>query len=33
MRTLVSVKVRGKTAHIDALTVDGSVLDRIDLKP
>jgi hypothetical protein len=29
----VSVKVTGKTAHIDALAIDGSVLDRIDLKP
>jgi hypothetical protein len=29
----VSVKVTGKTAHIDALALDGSVLDRIDLKP
>jgi hypothetical protein len=29
----VSAKVTGKTAHIDALALDGSVLDRIDLKP
>jgi hypothetical protein len=29
----VSVKVTGKTAHIDAVALDGSVLDRIDLTP
>jgi hypothetical protein len=29
----VAVKVTDKTAHIDALALDGSVLDRIDLKP
>ncbi len=29
----VSVKVTGKSAHIEAFGLDGSVLDRIDLKP
>jgi hypothetical protein len=29
----VSVKVTAKSAHIEALALDGSVLDRIDLKP
>jgi len=29
----VSVKVTGKSARIEALALDGSILDRIDLKP
>jgi hypothetical protein len=29
----VSVKVAGKTAHIEALALGGSLLDRIELKP
>jgi hypothetical protein len=29
----VSVKVTGKSARIEAFGLDGSVLDRIDLKP
>ena len=29
----MSAKVTGKTAHIDALALDGSALVRIDLKP
>jgi len=29
----VSVKIEGKSAHIEAIGLDGSVLDRIDLKP
>ena len=29
----VSVSVTGKSAHIDAWGLDGSILDRIDLKP
>ena len=29
----VSVKVSGKSAHIEALALDGSLLDRIDLNP
>jgi calcineurin-like phosphoesterase family protein len=29
----VSVTVAGKSAHIEAFALDGSVLDRIDLKP
>jgi hypothetical protein len=27
----VSVKIAGKSAHIEALALDGSVLDRVDL--
>jgi hypothetical protein len=29
----VAVKVTGKSAHVEAFGLDGSVLDRIDLKP
>jgi hypothetical protein len=29
----VSVKVTGKSAHMEALALDGSVLDRFDLRP
>jgi hypothetical protein len=29
----VSVKVTGRSAQIEALALDGSILDRIEVKP